>query len=106
MGKDAKGPSSPTLTTAEGFICGAVAACCAVTVSNPQVVFVQSLLTASFSLAIRAEVAKTRLQLQGELKKKGVNKVYNSALDAIAKIWKNEGLRGIQRGLTPAVSYI
>ncbi|GJJ13095.1 hypothetical protein Clacol_007345 [Clathrus columnatus] len=72
------------LTTAEGFLCGAFAACIAVTVSNP------------------AEVVKTRLQLQGELTKDISKRVYNSALDALVKTWKNEGIKGIQRGLTPA----
>ncbi|OJT14399.1 Mitochondrial oxaloacetate transport protein [Trametes pubescens] len=78
-------PSRP-LSTAEGFICGGLAACMAVTVSNP------------------AEVAKTRMQLQGELAKQGGTKVYKNALDVIAKTWRNEGIRGIQRGLGPAVS--
>jgi hypothetical protein len=49
------------------------------------------------------EVAKTRLQLQGELAKGGGVKVYNNALDVLAKTWRNEGLRGLQRGLSPAV---
>jgi solute carrier family 25 protein 34/35 len=75
------------LSTAEGFICGGIAACIAVTVSNP------------------FEVAKTRLQLQGELAKGGGVKVYNNALDVLAKTWRNEGLRGLQRGLSPAYAY-
>jgi len=78
---------APTLSTAEGFICGGLAACTAVTFSNP------------------AEVAKTRLQLQGELAKDGGVKVYNSAVDALAKTWRNEGIRGLQRGLSPAYVY-
>jgi hypothetical protein len=53
-----------------------------------------------------AEVAKTRLQLQGELQKGSTIKVYNSAADALAKTWRNEGLRGIQRGLGPAVRHL
>ena len=53
-----------------------------------------------------AEVTKTRLQLQGELAKGGGIKVYSSPLDVFAKTWRNEGLRGIQRGLGPAVSHI
>lgn len=60
--------------------------CFQVTVSNP------------------AEVAKTRLQLQGELAKDGGVRVYNNALDVFAKTWRNEGIRGMQRGLGPAVS--
>ncbi|KAG7452261.1 mitochondrial carrier [Guyanagaster necrorhizus] len=75
------------LSTAEGFVCGGIAACIAVTISNP------------------AEVAKTRLQLQGELAKSGEKKVYNSALDVFSKTWKNEGVRGMQRGLGPAYTY-
>jgi hypothetical protein len=50
------------------------------------------------------EVAKTRLQLQGELAKGGGVKVYNNAIDVLAKTLRNEGLRGLQRGLSPAVS--
>ncbi|KAF8808112.1 mitochondrial carrier [Phlegmacium glaucopus] len=80
-------PNSKPLSTAEGFACGGVAACIAVTVSNP------------------AEVAKTRLQLQGELAKEGGKKVYKNALDVFAKTWKNEGIRGMQRGLYPAYAY-
>ncbi|KAF8215892.1 oxaloacetate carrier [Mycena galopus ATCC 62051] len=72
------------ISTAEGFMCGGIAACIAVTVSNP------------------AEVAKTRLQLQGELAKTGTAKVYKNAFDAMGKTYKNEGIRGMQRGLGPA----
>lgn len=53
-----------------------------------------------------AEVAKTRLQLQGELTKGGGKKVYNNVFDVFAKTWKHEGLRGLQRGLAPAVRQI
>ncbi|KAF9041810.1 oxaloacetate carrier [Hymenopellis radicata] len=79
--------SKGSLSTTEGFICGGIAASIAVTVSNP------------------AEVAKTRLQLQGELAKGGGEKVYKNAVDVFAKTWKNEGIRGLQRGLTPAYAY-
>lgn len=51
-----------------------------------------------------AEVAKTRLQLQGELAKEGGKKVYKHSLDVFVKTWKKEGIRGMQRGLYPAVS--
>ncbi|VDC05809.1 unnamed protein product [Peniophora sp. CBMAI 1063] len=76
-----------TLSTGEGFVLGGIAACIAVTFSNP------------------AEVAKTRLQLQGELAKGGGKKVYNNVLDVFVKTWRNEGLRGMQRGLPPAYAY-
>jgi len=75
------------LSTVESFICGGIAACIAVTVSNP------------------FEVAKTRLQLQGELAKGGGIKVYNNARDVLTKTWRNEGIRGLQRGLSPAYAY-
>ncbi|KAJ3908927.1 mitochondrial carrier domain-containing protein [Lentinula edodes] len=75
------------LSTAEGFILGGIAACIAVTISNP------------------AEVIKTRLQLQGELAKEGAIRVYQHAPDAFVKTWKNEGIKGLQRGLGPAYMY-
>ena len=52
------------------------------------------------------ETLKTRLQLQGELQRTSPNtpKVYNGLTDVFVKTWKNEGLRGLQRGLGPAVS--
>ena len=50
-----------------------------------------------------AEVAKMRLQ-QGELLKEVGKKVYKHSLDVFAKTWKKEGIRGMQRGLYPAVS--
>ncbi|GAB1527359.1 Mitochondrial oxaloacetate carrier protein [Rhizoctonia solani] len=75
------------LTTFESFGIGGLAACTAVTLSNP------------------AEVAKTRLQLQGELQSKGAPKVYKNVFDVFIKTWKNEGIRGVQRGLGPAYVY-
>ena len=50
------------------------------------------------------DVAKTRMQLQGELAKDGGVRVYKNVFDVLAKTWKNEGIRGMQRGLGPAVS--
>ena len=50
-----------------------------------------------------AEVAKTRMQLQGELMKSGGTKVYRNVFDVLVKTWRNEGIRGVQRGLGPAV---
>ncbi|KAI0059453.1 oxaloacetate carrier [Artomyces pyxidatus] len=87
MSSTATTPQPRPLSTAEGFLLGGVAACIAVTFSNP------------------AEVAKTRLQLQGELAKGGGQKVYRNVLDVFAKTWRNEGVRGIQRGLSPAYAY-
>lgn len=46
------------------------------------------------------------MQLQGELVKGGGEKVYKNVFDCFAKNWRNEGIRGIQRGLPPAVSLL
>lgn len=58
-----------------------------------------------YSLANIPEVMKTRLQLQGELMKTSdAPKVYANVFDVFKKTWRNEGIKGLQRGLTPAVS--
>ncbi|KAG9018980.1 Mitochondrial oxaloacetate carrier protein [Tulasnella sp. 427] len=75
------------VSIAETFLIGGAAACTAVTVSNP------------------FEVAKVRLQLQGELAKEVVDKVYKNVGDVLVKTWKHEGVGGIQRGLFPAYVY-
>jgi hypothetical protein len=69
----------------ESFFIGGAAACTAVTVSNP------------------FEVAKVRMQLQGEPSKNGGERVYRNVGDVLSKTWRNEGIRGLQRGLVPAV---
>ncbi|OAJ37047.1 hypothetical protein BDEG_21119 [Batrachochytrium dendrobatidis JEL423] len=90
--------SSSTSLTAfqqhlKGFVAGALAACGAVTFTNPW------------------EVVKTRLQLQGELQArlaKGTNappKQYPNAFSAFGRIFKAEGFKGIQKGLAPAYIY-
>jgi len=73
----------------KGFIAGGLGACCAVTFTNP------------------LEVIKTRLQLQDELVKRKVNvpKIYSSLPQAMRLIGKNEGLKGLQRGLFTAYIY-
>ena len=69
-----------------GFVLGGLAGCGAVTFTNP------------------FEVVKTRLQLQGELQKTG-NNPYPNAFTAFYRIFRNEGLRGVQKGLFPAYIY-
>jgi solute carrier family 25 protein 34/35 len=65
------------LSTLGGFTAGALAACGAVTVTNPM------------------EVVKTRLQLQGELASKGqVKKIYTGVFQALRIIAINEGIKG------------
>ncbi|KAK9449663.1 mitochondrial carrier domain-containing protein [Limtongia smithiae] len=76
------------LSSFGGFTAGAMAACIAVTVTNP------------------IEIVKTRLQLQGELHARGeVQKVYTGLFQALRVILKNEGIRGWQRGLGCAYFY-
>ncbi|KAK9469623.1 mitochondrial carrier domain-containing protein [Lipomyces arxii] len=81
-------PEKKQLSTSGGFTAGAIAACGAVTITNP------------------IEIVKTRMQLQGELHRKGeVKKVYTGLFQALRTILKNEGFRGWQRGLSAAYVY-
>ncbi|KAK9369684.1 mitochondrial carrier domain-containing protein [Lipomyces kononenkoae] len=76
------------LSSLGGFTAGAIAACGAVTVTNP------------------IEIVKTRMQLQGELHARGeIKKVYTGLFQALRVILKNEGIRGWQRGLGSAYVY-
>ena len=51
------------------------------------------------------DVAKTRLQLQGELLDAGMErKVYRGPVDCILKTIRLEGIQGAQRGLTTAIT--
>ncbi|KAK7726300.1 Mitochondrial oxaloacetate carrier protein [Botryosphaeria dothidea] len=75
-------------TTLGSFIAGGIAACGAVTVTH------------SF------ETVKIRLQLQGELQaKKDAPKMYRGVLHGVATIVKNEGPKGLFRGLSCAYIY-
>jgi len=70
------------------FLMGTIASCSAVTISNP------------------FEVVKTRLQLQGELKRQGVYvKSYRGLFHGFHVIFTNEGIRGVQKGLLLAYPY-
>lgn len=70
------------VSTLGGFIAGGIAACGAVTFTNP------------------IELIKTRMQLQGELSaNSNAPKLYKNPLQALVVIYKNEGLRGLQQGL-------
>lgn len=73
-------------TTLGSFIAGGIAACGAVTVTH------------SF------ETVKIRLQLQGELQaKKDAPRMYRGVLHGVGVIYKNEGFKGLLRGLNCAV---
>lgn len=64
-----------------GFVAGSMAACGAVTFTNP------------------IELIKTRMQLEGELSATSRPKFYKNPFQAAALIYKTEGLRGLQQGL-------
>ena len=49
------------------------------------------------------DVAKTRLQLQGELRSTS-KRLYSGPIDCLSKTLKVEGLRGLQRGLATAMT--
>lgn len=68
------------------FTAGGIAACMAVTATNP------------------IELVKTRMQLQGELSA-STTRVYRNPAQGIAVIFRNEGIRGLQKGLGAAYIY-
>ncbi|OCK78810.1 mitochondrial carrier [Lepidopterella palustris CBS 459.81] len=75
-------------TTTGAFIAGGIAACGAVTVTH------------SF------ETVKIRLQLQGELQsKKEAVRLYKGVLHGVGVIFRNEGAKGLLRGLSCAYIY-
>jgi hypothetical protein len=54
------------------------------------------------------EVCKTRLQLQGELQNRSVERLsrqYSNMFDAFYKIARNEGIRGLQGGLAAGIMF-
>lgn len=48
------------------------------------------------------DVVRTRLQLQGQLQRNPAKKTYRGVGHALYRIGRQEGVRGLQRGLTPA----
>ncbi|EXJ84471.1 solute carrier family 25, member 46 [Capronia epimyces CBS 606.96] len=75
-------------TTTGAFIAGGIAACGAVTATHP------------------FETVKIRLQLQGELQAKEVAvKNYKGVFHGVGVILRNEGLKGIYRGIGSAYIY-
>ncbi|KAK3357202.1 mitochondrial carrier domain-containing protein [Lasiosphaeria hispida] len=75
-------------TTVGAFIAGGIAACGAVTATHP------------------FETVKIRMQLQGELQDKGHQPHhYRGPIHGVTTIVRNEGLRGIYRGLGCAYIY-
>ncbi|GAM86503.1 hypothetical protein ANO11243_045170 [Dothideomycetidae sp. 11243] len=75
-------------TTTGSFIAGGIAACGAVTVTH------------SF------ETIKIRLQLQGELQSKAeAPRLYRGVLHGMSVVYRNEGMKGLLRGLNCAYIY-
>ncbi|CEP60948.1 Oac1p LALA0_S02e03312g [Lachancea lanzarotensis] len=79
-------PAAQKVSKAGSFIAGGMAACIAVTVTNP------------------IELVKTRMQLQGEMSAEA-QRIYKNPLQALSVIFKNEGIRGLQKGLSCAYIY-
>lgn len=80
--------SKPTLRTWASVASGSLAAIGAVFISN------------------MPETIKTRMQLDGEASKRGgptIGKQYANLFDAYRKIVRQEGLKGLQAGLGPAI---
>lgn len=84
--KDTKS-AAQKVSTAGSFVAGAAAACIAVTFTNP------------------IEVVKTRMQLEGELSGKLAAKTYKNPIQGLGVIFKNEGIKGLQKGLNCAYIY-
>ncbi|KAJ9436335.1 Mitochondrial substrate carrier family protein ucpB [Diplonema papillatum] len=74
-------PRAKTVSSGVEFLISGASAMLAITFTNPM------------------DVVKTRLQLQGQ---GGKPKVYNGVSGALSRIWKEEGLRGLNRGLSAA----
>ena len=77
------GMGAPSRSQGAEFVLAGLAACGAITLTNP------------------IDVVKTRLQLQGELAGKG-DRAYTGIGQALFRISQKEGLRGLQRGLVAA----
>ncbi|CAG06857.1 unnamed protein product, partial [Tetraodon nigroviridis] len=88
--RGAFGPSlpPPAIWPPLDFALGAVACCVACVFTNP------------------LEVVKTRLQLQGELRSRGsYQRHYRGVLQALWLVGRNDGLRGLQKGLSVGLIY-
>lgn len=71
----------------ENYLLGGLATAAAATFSNP------------------FDVAKTRLQIQGEMVHKGGPKKYRNVVHCIYTTYRNEGVRAVQKGLLAAYMY-
>ncbi|CAJ1010561.1 putative Mitochondrial carrier protein [Leishmania naiffi] len=76
------------MSTVDMYVDGAVASMCATVISNP------------------FDVMRTRMQLQGELCRRGEYKVlYNNLAQGMVRVAREEGLRALQKGLASSVMW-
>ncbi|XP_053724013.1 solute carrier family 25 member 34 isoform X1 [Synchiropus splendidus] len=81
-------PPTPAVFPPMDFAFGALACCAACVFTNP------------------LEVVKTRLQLQGELRARGsYQRHYRGVLQALWVVGRQDGLRGLQKGLSVGLLY-
>lgn len=85
-GKVVEKTAAQSVSKFGSFAAGGLAACIAVTVTNP------------------IELVKIRMQLQGELSST-VQRTYKNPIQGMGVIFKNEGIRGLQKGLVAAYIY-
>jgi len=88
VGSNPNKSAAENVSTLGGFLAGGLAACGAVTFTNP------------------IELIKTRMQLQGELSKNSnAPKLYKNPFQAFGLIYRKEGIKGLQQGLTCGYYY-
>ncbi|EJS42956.1 oac1p [Saccharomyces arboricola H-6] len=86
QGKEIEKTAAQKISKFGSFVAGGLAACIAVTVTNP------------------IELIKIRMQLQGEMSASAA-KIYKNPIQGMAVIFKNEGIKGLQKGLNAAYIY-
>ncbi|KAJ2906759.1 mitochondrial oxaloacetate transporter [Zalerion maritima] len=94
-------------TTAGAFIAGGIAACGAVTATHPfETVKIREYTDQEHAWALTVYDNPISMQLQGELQDKGHQPhFYRGPVHGVSVIVKNEGVRGIYRGISAAYVY-
>ncbi|KAG0230186.1 Mitochondrial oxaloacetate carrier protein [Actinomortierella wolfii] len=96
-GRNPNAPLKQELTAWENFAISAIAPSLAVLFTNP-------FDTVKVRLQLQGEVVKTRIPgSNGKEVVKVSEKVYTSSLDCLQKTFRHEGMRGLQKGLFPAI---
>ncbi|KAG0254634.1 Mitochondrial oxaloacetate carrier protein [Actinomortierella ambigua] len=92
-----RGHHKQELTPLENFAISAIAPSLAVLFTNP-------FDTVKVRLQLQGEVVKTRVPgSHGKEVLKVTEKVYTSSMDCLQKTFRHEGMRGLQKGLFPAI---